>query len=86
MSSSVTIGQPAGMERELAQRESDGVSVTLLWDSESDRLTVRVEDLRTGEAFELNAQPQSAMDVFRHPYACAASLGRETAAREPVYA
>jgi hypothetical protein len=86
MSGSVAIGQPEAMERELAQRESDGISVTLLWDSESDRLTVSVDDRRTGESFELHAQPQSAMDVFRHPYAYAASRGRETAAREPVYA
>ena len=86
MSSQVAIGQPAHMGRELAHRESDGISITLLWDSESDRLTVFVDDRRTGESFELDAQPQNAMDVFRHPYAYAASSGRETAAREPVYA
>ena len=59
------------METELAQRESDGISVTLLWHSETGNLTVSVCDRRTGEAFDLRASTQNALDVFRHPYAYA---------------
>ena len=60
------------METELAQRESDGISVTLLWHSATGKLTVSVRDGRTGEAFDLLAHPHNALDVYRHPYAYAA--------------
>jgi hypothetical protein len=70
------------METELAHRENDGISVALLWHRLTDRLTVTVRDWRTGEAFDLDAQPGSAMDVFNHPYAYAARRGQ----RELVYA
>jgi hypothetical protein len=75
------------METELAQRENDGIAVTLLWHSESGRLTVTVRDWRTGEAFDLDAQARNAMDVFQHPYAYAARRGLLSApVAEPVYA
>ena len=75
------------METELAQRENDGIAVTLLWHSATDRLTVTVRDWRTGEAFDLDAHPHSAMDVFHHPYAYAAQQGLlPESAGEPVYA
>ena len=73
------------METELAQRENDGIAVTLLWHTESDRLTVTVRDRRTGEAFDLEASARNAMDVFHHPYAYAARRGLLSAV-EPVYA
>src|SRR5262245_29501246 len=60
------------VEQELAQRENDGIAVTLHWHSGTDRLTVSVLDSRTGEAFSLPAGPGDAMDVFHHPYAYAA--------------
>ena len=72
------------MEKELAQRENDGISVTLLWHTETDRLTVSVRDSRTGEAFELAAGADDAMDVFHHPFAYAARLDVEPV--EAVYA
>jgi hypothetical protein len=75
------------MEKELAQRETDGISVTLLWHSVSGRLRVSVSDWRTGDAFDLDANGRNALDVFRHPFAYAARCGRlADAAREPVYA
>jgi hypothetical protein len=79
----------AGMETELAQRENDGIAVTLLWHSTTDRLTVTVRDWRTGEAFELDAHARNAMDVFHHPYAYAYAARRgllPVDAGEPVYA
>ena len=75
------------METELAHRENDGIAVTLLWHTLSNRLTVVVRDWRTGEAFDLQAQAQNAMDLFHHPYAYAARRGLLPAeAVEPIYA
>jgi hypothetical protein len=79
--------EPAPMEKELAQRDSDGISVTLVWHSVTGRLTVSVSDWRSGDAFDIDADAQNALDVFRHPYAYAA--GREphaVGAGKPVYA
>jgi hypothetical protein len=63
-----------GMKTELAQRENEGISVTLFWYRETNRLTVAVRDRRTGKAFDLEAPALTAMDVFNHPYAYAARL------------
>jgi hypothetical protein len=60
------------MQRELAERESDGISVILIWDDATGSLSVSVEDARTGDAFDLEANEANALDVFRHPYAYAA--------------
>ena len=74
------------METELAQRETDGITVTLFWNRENDRLTVTVRDLHTGAALDLNAKRQNALDVFHHPYAYAARRGLLMVSAEPVYA
>jgi hypothetical protein len=60
---------------ELAHRESGGVEVALLWDSSTDRLTVRVVDAGSGDSFELPVESADALDAFRHPYAYAARSG-----------
>ena len=76
-----------GMETELAQRETDGIAVTLLWHRETNSLEVTVRDRRTREAFDLPAQARNAMDVFHHPYAYAAQRGLlRVEAHEPVAA
>jgi hypothetical protein len=54
--------------RELAQRHSDGLDVTLLWNERTNRLTVTVHDMRTGEYFELGAPNDRALDAFYHPF------------------
>jgi hypothetical protein len=59
------------MKRELAERESDGISVMLSWDTATGSLSVSVRDARTGEAFDLDANETNALDVFQHPYAYA---------------
>jgi hypothetical protein len=61
--------------RELDSRESDGVSVTLLWHGDN-RLTVEVSDSRTDEHFSLAVRPQDALDTFHHPYYHATAEGR----------
>ena len=57
--------------RELDHRVSDGLDVTLLWNSLTDRVSVVVEDERTGEIFELDVDPEDALIAFYHPYAYA---------------
>jgi hypothetical protein len=58
--------------RELAERESDGVRVLLLWHPEENALSVSVDDARAGSCFQLAVAPDRALDVFYHPFAYAA--------------
>jgi hypothetical protein len=71
MSSTESI-DPAGVSRELASRESDGVLVQLLWHPSDDAVTVSVEDSRAGNRFELVVGRGEALDAFYHPFAYAA--------------
>lgn len=57
-----------GRGKELARRSNEGVVVSLLWRRADDRLTVVVEDTRTGETVALPARRDNALDVFNHPY------------------
>jgi len=66
--------------RELDRRVNNGIEVTLLWSERNGALTVSVIDLRTSEAFELDAPRDCALDVFLHPYAYAARAGLRSAA------
>jgi hypothetical protein len=61
-----------GRAKELARRQTDGVVVSLLWHRANDRLTVTVDDTRTGEHLLLPARRENALEVFYHPYAYAA--------------
>ena len=61
------------MKTELDHRINDGIDVRLLWDRETGRVTVAVDDSRTGTAFEVEVgENDSPLEVFRHPYAHAA--------------
>jgi hypothetical protein len=55
--------------RELDYRESDGISVSLLWYADLDTVSVRVVDGQTEEEFEVEVAADDALDAFRHPYA-----------------
>ena len=57
--------------RELAHRAHDGLQVTLLWDEESNEVSIGVVDDRTDSSFWLPIAPGSALDAFNHPYAYA---------------
>ena len=59
---------------ELAHRASNGIDVALLWSRCTGRLTVAVEDVRTGEGFTVDAPSDRALDVYNHPYAYAGAL------------
>jgi hypothetical protein len=58
--------------RELDQRRSDGIEVTLLWNSRTNRVRVTVEDERGSDSFELEVPAAHALEAFRHPYGYAA--------------
>ena len=61
--------------RELASRESDGLAVTLLWNTTTDRVVVVVSDSRLEEEFELHPAGADALAAFNHPFAYAATEG-----------
>jgi hypothetical protein len=57
---------------ELDQRVNDGIDVRLLWNSRTNRVSVAVQEYRTGEFFELDVlDPEDALIAFYHPYAYA---------------
>ena len=58
--------------RELADRESDGVQVVLLWHPAENALTVSVVDSRLGDRFQFAVAPERALDAFYHPFSYAA--------------
>jgi hypothetical protein len=53
--------------RELDCRSSDSIDVALLWNSQTDRVYVAVQDTRRGESFEFEADPADALAGFHHP-------------------
>jgi hypothetical protein len=61
---------------ELARRENNGITVTLLWSRRTGLVTVAVADAANDEYFELVLEEhERAMDVFNHPFAHAAARG-----------
>ena len=60
---------------ELDARAGDGLDVRLFWHATSGRVTVSLFDTSTEQAFELDVEPDQALDAFRHPFAYAASRG-----------
>jgi hypothetical protein len=63
-----------GRPKELARRQNDGVVVSLLWRRADGKLTVVVDDTRTGEKIRLPARRENALEVFYHPFAYAPKL------------
>jgi hypothetical protein len=57
--------------RELAHRAHDGIGVTLLWDPDTDGVSIAVVDDRDNCSFVLPIARDSALDAFNHPYAYA---------------
>ena len=61
--------------RELDFRTNHGLEVALLWEPETNRVSVSVFDGRSGDDFTLEVDPAEALDAFHHPYAFAANRG-----------
>jgi hypothetical protein len=57
--------------RELASRESGGVSVRLFWNPREDEVFVHVQSERDNEDFVLNPSKSDALFAYHHPYAAA---------------
>jgi hypothetical protein len=53
--------------RQLDRRNNDGIDVRLLWNPQTNRVSVAVEDGRAGESFELEVDAADALAAFRHP-------------------
>jgi hypothetical protein len=63
---------------ELASRESNGITVRLLWSRSTNLVTVAVDDAANDDYFELILDEHDrALDVFHHPFAHAAARGIE---------
>ncbi len=58
--------------RELDQRTNDGITVTLLWNAETNGVFVSVVEERHGVSFNFAVPAADAADAFHHPYAYAA--------------
>jgi hypothetical protein len=55
--------------RELDRRVNDGFDVRLLWESETGRVFVAIEDERYGEWITMDVDPADALEAFYHPFA-----------------
>jgi hypothetical protein len=67
---------------ELASRESNGISVRLLWTRSTNVVTVAVADAAHDDYFELVLdEDEPALDVYYHPFAHAAARGLEFSRR-----
>lgn len=64
----MTAATPTETLRELAQREGDGIEVTLYWRPERNDLMVCVSDQRRGAYFVVHPDADVALDAFYHPY------------------
>jgi hypothetical protein len=56
---------------ELAHRAANGIEVFLLWNDQTDQVTVTVYDVRLASGFELDVDRSRALDAFYHPFAYA---------------
>jgi hypothetical protein len=66
--------ETATLIRELDRRVSDGIEVRLLWRPYDEAVLVAVSDARTDESFAIEVREgEKPLDVFKHPFAYAAS-------------
>jgi hypothetical protein len=69
---------------ELMSRESNGITVRLLWSRATNLVTIAVADAAGDDNFELVLdEHEPALEVFNHPFAHAAARGLEFRTRRP---
>jgi hypothetical protein len=69
---------------ELMSRESNGITVALLWSRATNLVTIAVADAASDDYFELILdEHEPALEVFNHPFAHAAARGLEFHTRSP---
>ena len=61
--------------QELDHRADNGIAVWLLWNRETNGLSVVAVDDKTDETLVLDVAADEALDVFNHPYAYASFRG-----------
>ena len=66
---------------ELSERNGNGITVRLWWESETDEVTVTYVDELKGESFTLYPARDKARDAFEHPNAWPTRLLRGTITR-----
>jgi hypothetical protein len=59
--------------RELDHRRNDGIDVRLLWDAETNRVSLALTNEHSGESLAFEVDPGEALATFQHPYAYARS-------------
>ena len=65
-------------------RETNGITVRLLWSRATNLVTVAVSDTASDDSFELVLdEDEPALEVFNHPFAHAAARGLEFRTRRP---
>ena len=62
---------------DLAHRRADGIDVTLWWSRDTGEVSVEVLHFASALSFELNVEPDRALEVFYHPFAYAARRSPE---------
>ncbi len=65
--STVTVNDLA----ELAHRSGGGIAVTLYWSRADGAVSLAVEHLANGRRFDLEVEPDRALEAFYHPFAFA---------------
>jgi hypothetical protein len=65
--------------RELDQRTNDGITVTLLWNAQTNGVIVSVIEDRHAVSFEFAVPAADAADAFHHPFAYAAPASEDHA-------
>ncbi len=69
---------------ELMSRESNGITVRLLWSRAMNLVMVAVADAASDDYFELVLdEDEPALEVFNHPFAHPAARGLEFRTRRP---
>jgi hypothetical protein len=69
---------------ELASRETNGITVRLLWSRSTNLVTIAVDDAANDDYFELVLDDdERALDVFHHPFAHAEARGVEFGTGSP---
>jgi hypothetical protein len=57
--------------RELDQRTSDGLEITLFWSASTNHVFIAIKDEHQGASIEIEVDPAHARDAFLHPFAYA---------------
>jgi hypothetical protein len=57
--------------RELDHRRNDGIDVRLLWDAQTNRVSLALTNEHSGESLRFAVDPSEALSAFHHPYAYA---------------